>query len=129
MPRKSRTPTVADEIHEALLSKKVPPHIKTRRGRPSVIADAMKTSGDLNWNRAVCRETGQLVEHPDRGAGRIVANQCREQEALERALDVRERYGELLDRRDGPSKIASLEGVTQRTVRRWRTRLKESGQA
>jgi hypothetical protein len=128
MPRKPKEPTAADRIHAAVRNG-VPPHIQPFRWQPSAIAKALEPSGDVNWNRAFCRETGEPIEHPNRGAGRIAANQRREQEAQERALDVRERYGDLFDRCDGPSKIARLEGVDPRTVRRWRAKLKKNGQA
>ncbi len=119
MPRKPKEATVADDIHAAV-REGVPSHIKPRRGKRSVIGEALKVSGDGNWNRAICPETGEFIEHPNRGSGRIFANHRREREALDHALEVRERYGDLFDKRDGPSTIASLEGVDPRTVRRWR---------
>lgn len=128
MPRKSKQATIADDIHGAIRAG-LPPHIQQRRGQQSVLGEALKVLGDGNWNRAICPETGEFMEHPDRGAGRIAANHHRKQAALERALDVRKRYGDLLDSREGTARIARLEGVDPRTVRRWRQRLEKNGQA
>jgi hypothetical protein len=125
MPRKKKEKSLSDQIHKVIRDG-VPPHVAARRDSGSSLADALITNV---WNRAICPDTGVYVECDDPNAGRRNANKARADISLRRAIEVRSRYGDQLDDRRCTNGIAAQEGVDPRTVRRWRQKTRQNGQA
>lgn len=123
MPRKSREVRQAelDGIREKLNNP--PQHVRHRIGQPSTLSDALLSGGMENWTGLQVDPEGQVSLHPKQTLGPVIAAQKRKAEALDRAMKLEAEHGNLFWGRDGAAKIANLEGVSAKTIRRARQRI------
>lgn len=100
-----------------------PPHVRDRLGKPLPIGEALRTDGEVLWNGSKFDPDGHAVRDENRAKGRLIASQNKTTKALREAGELSDKYGDLLNRRGGPTRIAEITGIPYKTVLRARDRL------
>jgi hypothetical protein len=120
----------ADKIHiKRREARKNGLPVVARMGQKSPLTGALETRGQVKWNRSICSTSGQLIGSSDENAGRRKANKSRKDTSIKNAEGAWARHGPDLYDRSLTKRIAHLEGVDVRTIRRWRTKINKNGQA